>query len=78
MRRVVTIILICCCIVGCNNNEDINTKNSERFSERFIVTYGYVGFSEALSIIEDKKTGIKYLFYKSGHGGGLCKLYEEQ
>ena len=52
-------------LTGCGNTDVRGSANG-----RFYSTFGGVG----VCVITDSETGVKYLFAKSGYGGGLCPL----
>lgn len=43
---------------------------------RFVKIYSQGGFSTALQIWVDKKTGVNYLYTQSGYAGGLTALLD--
>ncbi len=49
----------------------------KRFHDRFEkLSSQSLGFSEGVVVFVDKQTGVNYLFYKSGYGGGLTPLLD--
>lgn len=48
-------------------------KNDKRFE----VIDSEVGLTKGLTILRDKETGVQYLFYKEGYGGGLTPLLDK-
>jgi len=49
----------------------------KRFDDRFEkVSSQTLGFGEGTAVLVDKQTGVNYLFYKSGYGGGLTVLVD--
>lgn len=59
---------------GCSGNGTEYTVDDS--CARFQITYAQNVNLGVISIIYDKETGNKYLFYKNGYGGGLTKLEE--
>lgn len=62
MKKILTILLILAlilCTVGCAGNT--KTQN--------------IGFMDATCIVVDEETGVNYIFYKNGYGGGLAPRY---
>lgn len=62
------VILVLTC-TGCTVRaswDDAETNTAPRF------TYEYV--DHRCTIITDNQTGVQYLYYASGYGGGLTKL----
>ena len=49
----------------------------KRFDDRFekIISQS-MGFGEGVIVFVDRQTGVNYLFYKSGYGGGLTPLID--
>ncbi len=46
--------------------------------KRFIKTYAQGGFSTAMQIWVDRKTGVNYLYSQSGYAGGLTVLLDRE
>ena len=44
-------------------------------NKRFVVYKEAMGLSE-ITILMDRKTGVTYLYYSSGYGGGLTPLLD--
>ena len=44
-------------------------------NKRFVVYKEAMGLSE-ITILMDRKTGVNYLYYSSGYGGGLTPLLD--
>lgn len=75
-KKFIIAILFALVIVftGCRKNgKEYPIDNS---SARFQITYSQNANLGVISIIYDKETGNKYLFYKNGYSGGLTKLEE--
>lgn len=51
------------------------SNNDERFKKTYEQS---AGFGNSVSILVDKETGVNYIFYKSGYGGGLSPLLDNQ
>jgi hypothetical protein len=47
-------------------------------SKRFTVKSENTGFSAGVSVITDRATGVQYLYYKSGYGGGMTVLVDKE
>ncbi len=45
--------------------------------ERFERTYSQNGFITSVEIWVDKETGVNYMFYQSGHAGGITPLLDK-
>jgi len=52
-----------------------NSNNDKRFE---IVYEQRAGFGRGISILADKETGVNYIFFQSGYGGGLSPLLDSQ
>lgn len=64
-----TIILVLC-ISGCNETIAEATQSSQPFPHTTYDTR--IGF---VSVIVDHETGVNYIFFKGGYGGGLSPRY---
>lgn len=48
-------------------------------NDRFvIVSQQKTGFGRGTAVLLDRETGVNYLFYQSGYGGGLTPLLDNQ
>lgn len=45
---------------------------------RFAVTYQKTTFGTETTILVDRETGVHYLYYRSGYGGGLTPLLDRE
>ena len=65
---------------GCSKNRTEYPVPVDDSCSRFQIVYvqhaNFAGNFGLISIILDKETGNKYLFFKNGYGGGLTKLEE--
>lgn len=53
-------------------------KNKTEKNDRFQVIYEQAGLLRAYEILEDRETGVRYLFIKDGYGVGLTPLLDEK
>ena len=53
-------------------------KNKKEMNDRFQTIYQQAGFVRAYEILEDRQTGVRYLFVKDGYGAGLTPLLDEK
>ena len=75
MKKLLVIILtmaMVLCAAGCSGTEE-ETCHAEKqpFSR---TTYDMQG-TTYVTVIVDHETGVNYVFYKSGYGGGLSPRY---
>lgn len=56
---------------GCSKETD---AEPEVVSNRFTIEVHKMNAIDFATVITDTDTGVSYLFYKSGYGGGLTKL----
>lgn len=69
-----SVIILCLCLTACNENMDDNyTSGSDRL---ICIEGGKVGAS-SYQIYYDKETKVMYLFTKTGYGGGLTVMLDE-
>ena len=79
MKNKLMIALIVISLVsmtGCNRVKERATKldySDCRFEEVYAQDFGAMGF---IRVIQDKQTGVKYLYSARGYGAGLCELKE--
>lgn len=67
---ILTIILILC-IASCSKATAEETASSYLFTRtNYIIDSGVMA-----SIVVDHETGVNYIFYKAGYGGGLSPRY---
>ena len=52
-------------------------KKREKPAERFAVAYEQQRLTKSFEILVDRETGVNYLFYLNGYGGGLKPLLDE-
>lgn len=43
---------------------------------RFVIHQEKVGFEKVATIVLDRRTGVQYLYYQEGYGGGLTPLLD--
>ena len=53
-------------------------RNKGEKNDRFQVIYEESGFLREYDILEDRLTGVRYLFVKDGYGAGLTPLLDEK
>lgn len=73
MKRLLAVLLIVVVFLLCG----CNAKQDSIEEKRFVVEYSQWG-TPYIVIIRDTKTGVAYLFSRSGYGGGLTRLEEVQ
>lgn len=69
-QLILTVVMILCLLCSCGKEPDANGAAE---NNRFEIEYSEY---DRLKIIRDTETGVKYLFYKMGNGGGLTVLLE--
>ncbi len=76
MKKIILVcLMIFLVIAGCSSNKEEVITNTQ--DNRFILIYKQVNdISGYIEIFQDKETGKKYMFRKSGYGGGLTELSE--
>lgn len=75
MRKLLAIILtiaLVLCALGCSKAEAENSQGEKPPFSR--ATYD-IGSTTYITVIVDHETGVNYIFYKSGYGGGLSPRY---
>ena len=75
MKKLLAIILtmaMVLCAAGCSGTEEETCQAEKQPFSR--TTYDMQG-TTYVSVIVDKETGVNYVFYKSGYGGGLSPRY---
>ena len=75
MKKLLAIILtmaMVLCAAGCSGTEEETCQSEKQPFSR--TTYDMTG-TTYVSIIVDQETGVNYVFYKSGYGGGLSPRY---
>ena len=75
MKKLLAIILtmaMALCAAGCSGTEE-ETCQAEK--QPFSRTTYDMQSTTYVSVIVDKETGVNYVFYKSGYGGGLSPRY---
>ena len=75
MKKLLAIILtmaMALCVAGCSGTEEETCKSEKQPFSR--TTYDMQG-TTYVSVIVDQETGVNYVFYKSGYGGGLSPRY---
>ena len=77
MKKLLAIILtmaMAFCAVGCSGtDEETCQAEKQQFSR---TTYNMQEtYVSVVSVIVDHETGVNYVFYKSGYGGGLSPRY---
>ena len=75
MKKLLAIILtmaMVLCAAGCSGTEE-ETCQSEK--QPFSRTTYDMQSTTYVSVIVDHETGVNYVFYKSGYGGGLSPRY---
>jgi len=70
LKKVLIIGLIAITLMGCADN----TRTFADVEDRFTVEEVRDVLTERITIITDNETGVQYIFYKNGYGGGLTKL----
>lgn len=80
MKKLISILLCLCMIfalAGCGSSKE--AKESTDDNNRFDVVYSHnAGFGSSFNIIVDTETNVAYLFIKSGYGGGLSVMTDEE
>ena len=75
MKKLLAIILtmaMVLCAAGCSGTEEETCQSEKQPFSR--TTYDMTG-TTYVSVIVDHETGVNYVFYKSGYGGGLSPRY---
>ena len=75
MKKLLAIILtmaMVLCVAGCSGTEE-ETCQAEK--QPFSRTTYDMQSTTYVSVIVDQETGVNYVFYKSGYGGGLSPRY---
>ena len=75
MKKLLAIILtmaMVLCAAGCSGTEE-ETCQAEK--QPFSRTTYDMQSTTYVSVIVDQETGVNYVFYKSGYGGGLSPRY---
>lgn len=75
MKKLLAIILtmaMILCAAGCSGTEEETCQAEKQPFSR--TTYDMTG-TTYVSVIVDQETGVNYIFYKSGYGGGLSPRY---
>ena len=75
MKKLLAIILtmaMALCAAGCSRTEGETCQAEKQPFSR--TTYDMTG-TAYVSVIVDHETGVNYVFYKSGYGGGLSPRY---
>lgn len=75
MKKLLAIILtmaMALCAAGCSGTEEETCQAEKQPFSR--TTYDMQG-TTYVSVIVDHETGVNYVFYKSGYGGGLSPRY---
>ena len=73
MKKIISVLLIVMFLFlcGCGEKDE---------NERFVTEYEQGNNGKLLTgyvvVIRDTETGVAYLFYKNGYGGGLTQLVE--
>lgn len=76
-KRIICIVLcavMALMLIGCGKQEtQADTKLLK--NDRFAVKYSFSDIGETTMILQDVDTGVYYLFFKYGYGGGLTVMY---
>lgn len=68
MRKAIIVALMALALCGCDNTTAVEQKDEN--AGRFQCEGGYV------YVITDTKTGVQYLGWQRGYGGGICVLVD--
>lgn len=68
MRKAIIAALMALALCGCDNTTVVEQKDEN--AGRFQCEAGYV------YVITDTKTGVQYLGWQRGYGGGICVLVD--
>jgi len=60
-------------LIGCGN-QDEETDSAQDYI-RFNIVSRKVDIGNTTIVLQDKETGVCYLFFKEGYGGGLTVMY---
>jgi hypothetical protein len=71
MRKVIVAVMLAISLCGCNSNSnsvpaDCSLENADRFECE----------AGQVAIVTDTRTGVQYLVWKCGYGGGMCVLVD--
>lgn len=71
------IIALTILMTGCHRRKHFIMSNYSdcRFEEVYNQDFGTLG---RISVIEDKQTGVKYIYTSRGYGAGMCELKENK
>lgn len=74
MKRILIVLaVVTLFLCGCGKKEEEQTE------QRFVIEYEQrLGYFGSITITRDTETGKAYLFVKSGYGGGLTILEENE
>lgn len=60
-------------LIGCGKQEE-KTDSAQDY-RRFNIVSRKVGIENTTIVLQDKETGVCYLYVKDGYGGGLTVMY---
>lgn len=61
---------------GCNQSLDAVTRDESTLeNDRFVTVYSSGSGFQGFKIFEDTRSGVLYVYYRQGYGGGLSVLY---
>lgn len=75
-KRLICIVLcavMALMLIGCGEQEK-KTDSAQDYS-RFNIVSRKVSIENINIVLQDKETGVCYLFFKEGYGGGLTVMY---
>lgn len=75
MKKVIAVLLIAMFLLLCGCGEK-DEDEYERFATEYAQGNNGAVLTGYIMVIRDTETGVAYLFYKNGYGGGLTQLVE--
>ena len=61
---------------GCNNRADVSCGNTTYVSKTDNNAGRFHSEAGQVAIVTDTRTGVQYLVWKCGYGGGMCVLVD--